>query len=103
MNYNRRDLRDELGEAMRKGTPRALRAVRFSDMILHIVRDFVPDNQDVYRIMCDEIQMLAFRDNLEVIHVPPEKDHLDKLQLERAMIEDHPMMILAKEKGPLRS
>ena len=89
----------ELRDALHKGTSRALRATRFADTMLHLMRDYLPNNRDMQRMMYDELALIGYQSNIELINVPIERDHLDKLQLERAMIEQHPMIILANEQN----
>lgn len=45
------------------------------------------DGSAVWRRAQVELYELAVEANMAIINVPPEKDELDKLQLERAMIE----------------
>jgi hypothetical protein len=68
-------------------SPRYQRAVRFTNTILSIMRDFVPQGRDVRNIMYDHLLELGYQTNAELINVPPEWDALNKLQIERAMLE----------------
>jgi hypothetical protein len=83
-------LRNELYDSMRGNKPsdqRYPRAVRFVDLVMFLMRDFVPHDRECQRRMRDELLLAAFADRLNVINTPPERDALDKLQLQRAMYE----------------
>lgn len=64
---------------------RELRARRFANQMLNMMKDFIPDvcRRDAYEILFKE----AFKLNIEIINVPPECDHLEKLDFERKMYE----------------
>ena len=68
-------------------TPRYQRAVRFTNTMLAIMRDFIPSGRDVQRMMYDHLLELGYQTNAELINVPPEWDALNKLEIERAMLE----------------
>lgn len=70
---------------MRLGTPRAQRAHRFANLVLSMMRDFVPRNGECHRSMMEYLLEVAYESNLEIINVPPEWDALDKLAIESAM------------------
>ena len=69
-------------------SPRYQRAVRFANGMLSIMRDFVPAGREISRMMYDHLLELGYQTNAELIHVPPEWDALDKMQIERAMLEN---------------
>jgi len=73
--------------------PRYLRATRFANTMLSIMRDFVPAGRDCQHLMYDYLLQLGYETNAELINVPPEWDELTKLQLEKAMLETHPLWI----------
>lgn len=79
----RRHLYDE----MRRDTPRAARARRFSQMVHAMLRDFLPVDRDCARRVDEYLTEIGFENNAEIISVPPECDALDKLVLERRMLE----------------
>lgn len=62
---------------------REMRAKRFADTVLGIMRDFVPQKRDVVRLMWDCLYELGYRTNAEIIYVPPECDTMSKLELEQ--------------------
>lgn len=70
---------------MRLGTPRAQRAHRFANLVLSMMRDFVPQDGRCHRAISEHLLEVAYENNLEIINVPPEWDALDKMALERAM------------------
>jgi hypothetical protein len=73
--------------AIDRTSPRFLRAKRFSDLIVHLLSDFLPrDRECRYRIL-DYLLETAYGQNAEIISVPPEWDALTKLEIERRMLE----------------
>mgnify|MGYP005809862939 CR=1 FL=1 len=80
-------LRLRLAEEMRADTPRYRRAVRFAQLIQYLLGDFLPRDRDCRRCIEDHLLEAAFAGNCEIINVPPECDELDKLALERRMLE----------------
>jgi len=75
---------------------REMRANHFANMIMGMMRDYLPRDQDFLRRIYDDLHKAAYEGNLEIINVPPECDALDKLQLERLRLETHPMFISTK-------
>ena len=61
------------------------RARRFACQVLDLVKHYLSDHcrRDAY----DTLLMASLHHNLTVVEVPPECDHLDKLALERKMLE----------------
>lgn len=96
------ELMQRIHDEMVKGTPRYLRARRFSDQVRSMLRDFLPRDRDCQDMIDEVLMEIGFTNNAEIISVPPEKDHLDKLQLERAMVERHPVFIEAEKLSPLK-
>ena len=74
-------------EDMRKGSPRAQRAHRFANSIMAMMCDFLPRDRECSRHIHEYLLEVGHFGNFEILNVPPEKDALDKLQLERAMLE----------------
>jgi hypothetical protein len=70
-----------------KGTPRYQRAHRFASQMLAALRAFVPSDYDVIEIVHMRLVYMAFEHNAEVINVPPEWDHLDRLAIEAVMLK----------------
>lgn len=66
---------------------RELRARRFANGIIGLMRDYLPVHKDCYRSMYNFLYELAHEQNIEIINVPPEWDTLTKLQIEKAMLE----------------
>lgn len=64
---------------------RSKRSLTFANEIMAIVNNYVPNNcqKQLYYALID----IAAKDNLEIISVPIECDHLDKLELERKMLQ----------------
>jgi hypothetical protein len=73
-------------EAM-QGTPRYYRARRFAGTILHAMHDFLPQDRECLRRIERHLVELAFECNAEIICVPPELDHLAKVELEKRMLQ----------------
>ncbi len=72
---------------MNTNDPRQLRAIRFAHGIIGVMRDFLPVHKDCYRIMYDYLYDLAYEQNIEMINVPLEWDELNKLQIEKVMLD----------------
>lgn len=88
MNYEEETaLRERLTKEMCENTARYRRAYRFAGAVLHLMRDFVPSDRECQRHILDQVMLAGFAANAEMINVPPECDHLDKLALERRMLE----------------
>ena len=68
-------------------SPRYRRAINFTHRLMAMMRDFLPTDQDCWRRIEDYIFEIGYSGNVELINVPPELDALDKLKLERAMLE----------------
>lgn len=80
-------MREHIIEGMRKGSPRYLRARHFAHSILHLMRDFTPQDRDMQRHIEEYLLEAAFESNAAIINVPPECDALDNRALERHMLE----------------
>ena len=80
-------LRHEVEAAMREGSRRFLRASRFADLVQYLVSDFLPHDRECLRIIHQRLVEAGFAGNCEIINVPPECDELDKLALQRQMLE----------------
>lgn len=74
-------------------SPRYRRAMRFASTVETIVREFIPSDRLVRRHIHDQLLQMGWEGNLELVHVPDAVDELDKLALERAMIEQHPLFV----------
>jgi hypothetical protein len=72
---------------VRQGTARALRAQRFANTVMAMMRDYIIPNRDTWRMIEDHLHRIGFEINAEIISVPPECDHMDKLALEKHMLE----------------
>ena len=73
------------------------RAMRTTRAILGIMRDFIPQDRVCQRAMEDRLMQMAYETNVEFINVPPEWDELDKLQLEKAILEKKMLPIILPE------
>lgn len=69
-----------------KGTPRAARAQRFAAQILGVLSEYLPRDRIVLRVIERDLVLVAFEHNSEIINVPPEWDHLDRLAIEATML-----------------
>jgi len=68
-------------------SPRYRRAARFASTILSLMEDYTPRDPEVRDVMYDYLLKVGYETNAELISVPPECDALDKLALERRMLE----------------
>lgn len=82
-----RQLRAEIDWAQMNGAPRYLRAKQSTDQIVGLLKDFLPRDDECLQRVYRDIFETFFFSNSAIINVPPEKDALDKLALERAMLE----------------
>lgn len=78
---------EPLENGLEIGSIRDKRAARFANMVVGLVRDYVPGDRDCQRLIHDHIWRLAAEQNLEIIAVPPECDALDSVQLAHRMLE----------------
>lgn len=78
---------DDFIKQMVAGTPRAARARRFANEVLHLMGDYLPRDRDAMRLMDQYLIETGFQMNLQIIDVPPEWDHLNKLEIEKAMLD----------------
>lgn len=83
----RANMREQIIKEQYEGTPRFLRAMRFSNQIMGLVRDFVPQDRECCSRLEDILLEAGFDANAEIINVPPECDHLDKKALEARRLE----------------
>lgn len=74
-------------DAMVRDTPRYARARRFAQRVQYMLRDFLPSDRQCIRRIEEHLLEIGFENNAEIINVPPECDELDKLALERRMLE----------------
>jgi len=81
------DNRRHFVQDMRLGTPRANRAMRFSNTVMAMMRDFVPRDRECSERLHAFLIEVGYQQNLEIISVPPECDALDKLALEQRRLE----------------
>lgn len=77
-----------------RNTPRYQRAVRLANTLYSIMRDFLPQDRVCKDRILDHLFELGYKTNSELIEVPIEFDAFNKLQLERAMIEKHPLFVV---------
>lgn len=82
---------------IRQNTPRSQRARRFAHNITMMMRDYIPRDSDSLRLIETYLTKIAFVNNSELISVPLEWDSLNKAEIERAMLDNHPIFIRAKK------
>jgi hypothetical protein len=82
-----------LWEHLNRDTPRARRARQFASTIMGLMHDFIPRDRECLQRIEDYLLAYAYQGNAQIISVPVEFDALNKLQLERAMLEAHPLFI----------
>lgn len=78
-------------------SPRYMRARRFADTIYSLTMDFIPRDRIVVRHFLDRMLEAGYEANAELINVPEIWDALNKLQIEHAMIESHPLYVKADD------
>jgi hypothetical protein len=83
----RLELRTRYLKEQMEGTPRYERARQFADEILHLMRDFLPQDRECAHRVWDHLVMTAFEANAAILRVPVEWDALNKMALEKAMLE----------------
>jgi hypothetical protein len=74
----RRMIRESL-----EATPRYQRAQRFSNQVVHMLWDFLPNDRDCLDRIQHYLMEVGFSANAEIISVPPECGNLDKVALEQ--------------------
>lgn len=67
--------------------PRDRRARRFADVILNLLHDFLPTDRECRRKVHEFLFECGHKGNVELVNVPPERDALDKLALETAIVD----------------
>lgn len=86
---------EELRKAMfeDRNTPRYRRARLFANTQLSIMRDFIPLDSKIQRVILEYLFELGFKENLTILSVPAVVDALDNAELRLAMITSHPAML----------
>jgi hypothetical protein len=98
MTTNQRGLNMSKNDTMRRrmiresleATPRYQRAQRFSNQVVHMLWDFLPNDRDCLDRIQHYLMEVGFSANAEIISVPPEcdnLDNLDKVALEQRRLE----------------
>lgn len=77
----------EFRSGAKRYEPRQARARQFADEMVHVLDGFLPADRDCRIVVLDYLHRLSFKLNCCIVNVPPEWDHLDKLALEKAMLE----------------
>lgn len=80
------DARSDFVQQDRQGTERALRARRFANTIIATLDPFLASDRTIHKIIWNRLVETAFMANAEIVQVPPEWDHLRKMQIEREML-----------------
>jgi hypothetical protein len=60
-----------------------------------VLREFLPNDRECQYRIEDFLMRAGYEGNVELINVPPERDELDKLALERATLEDSSINLAA--------
>lgn len=66
--------RDRLIDEMAESTPRAQRAQRFVNQVMHLMHEFIPSDRECVRRINDALLLDAFRADMEIVNVSPERD-----------------------------
>lgn len=83
---------------IRATDPRDIRARRFAAQISNMLDDWLPRGGSARKQIFDELYCSAYEANAEIISVPTECDEMDKLELERARVEQHPVLVRLNQK-----
>ena len=87
--------RDQLWKELQEMTPRARRAQQFARQVMALVQDFIPRDRECLRRLDEKLMIDAFRADVEIVNVPPERDAERKVAL-RAADALMPTMIIPK-------
>ena len=88
---------NEKREPINMSAPREDRARRFARTILSFMQDFLPNDPVCQQRAYEHLLDAAHEGNVEIINVPPEWDHMNKMQIERAKIETHPIFVAGSQ------
>ena len=88
------ETRDKLQEELDHGTPRARRAQQFARQVMALVQDFIPRDRECLRRLDEKLMLDAFRADVEITNVPPERDIEQKAALRAAEVSLMPRMII---------
>lgn len=86
--------RDRLIKEMSEGTPRYQRAMQFSRQVMAMVQDFIPRDRECLRRLDEKLMLDAFRADVEIANVSPERDAERKAALRAAEVSLMPHMII---------
>ena len=89
----RHDWRDRLMREMRDGTPRFQRAERFARQVMHLMGEFIPSDRECLRRIDEALLLDAFRADIEIVNVPPERDADMAAKLKAAAVTLQPMIV----------
>ena len=78
------------------GMPRYGRAARTADCLLNLMQEFIPTDRACLRSLREHLMRSLYEANMTLVNVPPEWDHLDKVALEQAMLEQKMTCIMGK-------
>lgn len=85
-------------EARRWG-PRQQRAQRFANEMVGVLDGFLPSDKGCRLVILDYLRRLSFKTNSCIVNVPPEWDALNKIEIEKAMLESKLEVLLPDPKG----
>ncbi len=88
--------RDQLRKELDDDTPRARRAQQFARQVMALVQDFIPRDRECLRLLDETLMIDAFRADVEIVNVPPERDLERKAALRAAEVAMMPTMIIPK-------
>ncbi|WP_439392387.1 hypothetical protein ACRQ5Q_22590 [Bradyrhizobium sp. PMVTL-01] len=89
----------KIREDRREDTPRYRRAERFAQLVQSLMAEFIPTESRCRRMIHERLFEAGFAGNCEIINVPLECDELDKLALERRMLEAKMTPIVVEKKS----
>lgn len=89
-------LRLDMNQHQVERSPRYARALQSTNMLLAVLREFLPQESRCREAVEDHLMETFFYSNAAIINVPPEKDAMDKLALERAMLEPAAPLIIGQ-------
>lgn len=90
----RNEWRDRMMREMRDYTPRYRRAELFTRQVMHLVGEFIPSDRECLRRIDEAILLDAFRADIEIVNVPPERDAEQAAALRASEVALTPKVII---------
>ena len=94
----RNEWRDRLMREMRDCTPRYRRAELFARQIMHMMHEFIPSDRECQQRIEEALLLDAFRLDIEIVSVPPERDAEMAAKLAATAVTLQPLIV--PKEGP---